>query len=81
MATRFSGPRREGGHGGRDGSVWSASALQAAKVIPPRLSIDWNAIRENKDKYEELKWKGEGIYLAIIAHKLIFTFSYMFRHI
>lgn len=25
----------------------------------PRSTIDWDAIRENKDKYEELKWKGE----------------------
>uniref|UniRef100_A0A673C8N8 RNA helicase n=1 Tax=Sphaeramia orbicularis TaxID=375764 RepID=A0A673C8N8_9TELE len=39
------------------GSVWSAEELQAANVTPVRQVIDWNAIRENKDKYEELKWK------------------------
>lgn len=58
-----SGPRRKvdyagGGDGGRNGSVWSAAQLQANEA-PARVSIDWNTIRENKDKYEELKWKGE----------------------
>ncbi|XP_041645646.1 probable ATP-dependent RNA helicase DDX43 [Cheilinus undulatus] len=53
----------EGGQKGRDdggirkGSVWSNTALQAASVAPPRESIDWNSIRENKDKYAALKWK------------------------
>ncbi|XP_022608579.1 probable ATP-dependent RNA helicase DDX43, partial [Seriola dumerili] len=45
------------GDGGTNGSVWSASAIQAANAAPARISIDWNSIRENKDKYEELKWK------------------------
>uniref|UniRef100_A0A3Q3KJH0 RNA helicase n=1 Tax=Monopterus albus TaxID=43700 RepID=A0A3Q3KJH0_MONAL len=38
-------------------SVWSAAQLQAAYVAPARVSIDWNDIRENKEKYEQLKWK------------------------
>ncbi|KAG7512245.1 putative ATP-dependent RNA helicase DDX43 [Solea senegalensis] len=43
--------------GGRSDSVWSSSQLKASNVTQPRATIDWNAIRENKDKYEELKWK------------------------
>uniref|UniRef100_A0A673C8P3 RNA helicase n=1 Tax=Sphaeramia orbicularis TaxID=375764 RepID=A0A673C8P3_9TELE len=52
-------PSRGGGYNGGagSGSVWSAEELQAANVTPVRQVIDWNAIRENKDKYEELKWK------------------------
>uniref|UniRef100_A0A4W6DWD1 RNA helicase n=1 Tax=Lates calcarifer TaxID=8187 RepID=A0A4W6DWD1_LATCA len=46
-----------GGGGGGDGSVWSAAELQASNAPPARVSIDWNSIRENKEKYEELKWK------------------------
>ncbi|KAJ0066961.1 hypothetical protein NL108_006193, partial [Boleophthalmus pectinirostris] len=46
-----------GGEGG-DGSVWSSSQLKSAEVAPPRPQIDWNSIRENKDKFEELKWEG-----------------------
>ncbi|XP_061767298.1 probable ATP-dependent RNA helicase DDX43 isoform X2 [Nerophis ophidion] len=45
------------GGGGRGGSVWSRSEIEASAVLPPRVSIDWNNIRENKQKYEELKWK------------------------
>uniref|UniRef100_A0A3B4ZSE7 RNA helicase n=1 Tax=Stegastes partitus TaxID=144197 RepID=A0A3B4ZSE7_9TELE len=41
----------------RNGSVWSSAELQAASVVSAPPSIDWNTIRENKDKYEELKWK------------------------
>uniref|UniRef100_A0A8C4EZW4 RNA helicase n=1 Tax=Dicentrarchus labrax TaxID=13489 RepID=A0A8C4EZW4_DICLA len=37
-------------------SVWSSAELQVANTAPARVSIDWNAIRENKDKYAELKW-------------------------
>ncbi|TMS04246.1 putative ATP-dependent RNA helicase DDX43 [Larimichthys crocea] len=48
---------RRSDEGVRSDSVWSAAQLQAAKVIPAHVPIDWNAIRENKDKYEELKWK------------------------
>ncbi|XP_042358583.1 probable ATP-dependent RNA helicase DDX43 [Plectropomus leopardus] len=51
------GRYRGEGDGVKNGSVWSASALQAADVAPAHASIDWNSIRENKDKYEELKWK------------------------
>ncbi|XP_068597751.1 probable ATP-dependent RNA helicase DDX43 [Brachionichthys hirsutus] len=51
------GPRRWNDHGGGDGSVWSASQLRAATVPSPSSSIDWKEIRENKDKYQELKWK------------------------
>lgn len=53
-----------GGDGGAgDPSVWSAAALEAAATAPAPPSIDWNDIRENKDKYEELKWKGGGSFL------------------
>ncbi|KAK2824554.1 hypothetical protein Q5P01_021729 [Channa striata] len=57
--SRFrSGPGRGSDYGGaKNTSVWSAAELQAANVAPPRVSIDWNLIRENKDKFEELKWK------------------------
>ncbi|XP_044070887.1 probable ATP-dependent RNA helicase DDX43 [Siniperca chuatsi] len=41
----------------RNDSAWSAAELEAAKAAPARVSIDWNTIRENKDKYEALKWK------------------------
>ncbi|KAG7334006.1 hypothetical protein KOW79_002413 [Hemibagrus wyckioides] len=37
-------------------SCWSASALQAS-APPPSAPIDWSAIRENKEKYESLKWQ------------------------
>ncbi|XP_037322402.1 probable ATP-dependent RNA helicase DDX43 [Pungitius pungitius] len=51
------GYRGGGGRGFRDPSVWSATALEAAATAPAPPSIDWNDIRQNKDKYEELKWK------------------------
>ncbi|KAF6725591.1 putative ATP-dependent RNA helicase DDX43 [Oryzias melastigma] len=38
-------------------SVWSSAAHKAAENVPERPPIDWNAIRENKDKYDEMKWK------------------------
>ncbi|XP_072293454.1 probable ATP-dependent RNA helicase DDX43 [Eucyclogobius newberryi] len=44
--------------GGGDGSFWSSSQLSAAEVAPVRPQIDWNAIRENKEKFEKLKWEG-----------------------
>lgn len=46
-------------YGGGDGdrSVWSSSQVKAAQVAPARQQIDWNSIRENKDKYEQLKWQ------------------------
>lgn len=43
-----------------NGSVWSQEAIQASKDAPARPFIDWNDIRENRAKYEELKWKGGG---------------------
>uniref|UniRef100_A0A3B4FQQ3 RNA helicase n=1 Tax=Pundamilia nyererei TaxID=303518 RepID=A0A3B4FQQ3_9CICH len=43
--------------GKKNGSVWSTAELQAANVVQDRPSIDWDAIRENKEKYKELKWK------------------------
>lgn len=46
---------------GRKDTVWSAEQLQAAAEVQPRIPIDWATIRENKTKYEELKWKGESI--------------------
>ncbi|KAM7408376.1 hypothetical protein PAMA_002206 [Pampus argenteus] len=50
--------RHDGGVRGVGGdSVWSAGQLQTADVVPARVSIDWTTIRENKGKYEELKWK------------------------
>ncbi len=64
----YSGLRRrgcnEGGDNGeaRRDSIWSSAQLQASEVVPARISIDWNDIRENKGKYEELKWKGKGSY-------------------
>lgn len=63
----FSDPARRrdfGGGGDRDKkeSVWSKAELQASNVAPARISIDWNMIRENKAKYEELKWKGKPAY-------------------
>ncbi|XP_053291829.1 probable ATP-dependent RNA helicase DDX43 [Pleuronectes platessa] len=49
---------KSGGHGGvSNGSVWSSDQLKASRDTPPRASIDWNAIRENKDKYEAIKWQ------------------------
>ncbi|XP_053189063.1 probable ATP-dependent RNA helicase DDX43 [Scomber japonicus] len=62
--SRFrNGPGRGGDYGGGgDGgvkcsSVWSNAELQAAETAPARATIDWNDIRENRGKYEELKWK------------------------
>ncbi|XP_047668414.1 probable ATP-dependent RNA helicase DDX43 isoform X2 [Tachysurus fulvidraco] len=36
-------------------TCWSACALQAS--APPPSPIDWGAIRENREKYETLKWQ------------------------
>ncbi|XP_013885154.1 putative ATP-dependent RNA helicase DDX43 isoform X3 [Austrofundulus limnaeus] len=51
------GFRSRADQGTSSGSVWSNAELEASKVTPARTSIDWNAIRENKKMYEELKWK------------------------
>nr|XP_057914001.1 probable ATP-dependent RNA helicase DDX43 isoform X2 [Doryrhamphus excisus] len=56
-SSRGGGYARGGAGGERAGSVWSSSQLEASHVAPPRVSIDWSSIRENKQKYEELKWK------------------------
>uniref|UniRef100_A0A8D3BB93 RNA helicase n=1 Tax=Scophthalmus maximus TaxID=52904 RepID=A0A8D3BB93_SCOMX len=48
---------RNGDGGVKNGSVWSADQLQASSVAPASGSIDWNSIRENRGKYEELKWQ------------------------
>ncbi|XP_061601138.1 probable ATP-dependent RNA helicase DDX43 [Cololabis saira] len=39
------------------GSAWSSAQLQAARDVPVRPSINWDEIRQNKGKYEEMKWK------------------------
>uniref|UniRef100_A0A8C6LAK9 RNA helicase n=1 Tax=Nothobranchius furzeri TaxID=105023 RepID=A0A8C6LAK9_NOTFU len=53
-----SGDSRFSSHGGpSNDSVWSKAALEASKVAPSPPSIDWNAVRENRKIYAELKWK------------------------
>ncbi|CAL1577940.1 unnamed protein product [Knipowitschia caucasica] len=52
----YGGGGSRGGEGG--GSVWSNSQVESAGVAPVEPQIDWNSIRENKDKFEELKWQG-----------------------
>ncbi|XP_077470080.1 putative ATP-dependent RNA helicase DDX43 isoform X1 [Stigmatopora argus] len=50
--------RREGAEKDfRSGSVWSNAELKEANVAPVPVCIDWNSIRENKDKYEKMKWQ------------------------
>ncbi|KAJ0005211.1 hypothetical protein NQD34_011425 [Periophthalmus magnuspinnatus] len=49
------------GDRGRDGSASSSSQLKSAEVAPTRSQIDWNSIRENKHKFEQLKWQGKDI--------------------
>nr|XP_019943914.1 PREDICTED: probable ATP-dependent RNA helicase DDX43 [Paralichthys olivaceus] len=58
-SSRFcNGPGKAGDYGGvRKDSVWSSEQLKASSVILPQPSIDWNSIRENRGKYEELKWQ------------------------
>ncbi|MEQ2230230.1 putative ATP-dependent RNA helicase ddx43 [Ilyodon furcidens] len=41
----------------RNSSVWSTEVPQAPDDAPATPTIDWNDIRENRKKYEELKWK------------------------
>ncbi|KAM6922830.1 putative ATP-dependent RNA helicase DDX43 [Lycodopsis pacificus] len=68
LADRDFRPRNadEGGYGGGGGgggggvkerSVWSTEELHASAITPAPPAIDWKDIRENKDKYQELKWK------------------------
>ncbi|XP_037542963.1 probable ATP-dependent RNA helicase DDX43 [Nematolebias whitei] len=49
--------RSRADQGASKSSVWSNAELEASKATPARPSIDWNAIRENRKMYEELKWK------------------------
>uniref|UniRef100_A0A3Q3WKY4 RNA helicase n=1 Tax=Mola mola TaxID=94237 RepID=A0A3Q3WKY4_MOLML len=48
---------RNGYRSGETDSIWSVTQLEAAKEAPAPPAIDWNMIRENKEKYEALKWK------------------------
>ncbi|XP_023182740.1 probable ATP-dependent RNA helicase DDX43 [Xiphophorus maculatus] len=41
----------------RNNSAWSKEAPQAASDGPASSVIDWNDIRQNRKKFEELKWK------------------------
>ncbi|XP_035982518.1 probable ATP-dependent RNA helicase DDX43 isoform X2 [Fundulus heteroclitus] len=41
----------------RNGSVWAKDVPRAPSDAPAPPSIDWNDIRQNRKKYEELKWK------------------------
>ncbi|XP_014875603.1 putative ATP-dependent RNA helicase DDX43 isoform X1 [Poecilia latipinna] len=59
---RYSDGERFGGRAGtggmnRNDSAWSKEAPQAASDGPPSSAIDWNDIRQNRKKFEELKWK------------------------
>ncbi|KAG1951111.1 probable ATP-dependent RNA helicase DDX43 isoform X1 [Pimephales promelas] len=39
-------------------SCWPTSAVQAVAAAAPTLApIDWTALRENRDKYEAIKWQ------------------------
>lgn len=44
--------------GYRNDSCWSASAVRAAAAAAPAPApIDWTSLRENRDKYEAMKWQ------------------------
>lgn len=57
----FSGPGRHNGNGdgGRQrDSCWPAAAVKAAATAAPASApIDWNALRENRGKFEAMKWQ------------------------
>ncbi|KAI7805317.1 probable ATP-dependent RNA helicase DDX43 [Triplophysa rosa] len=57
----FRGPMGSNGNsntGYQRDSCWSASAVQAVgAAAPARVPIDWIALRENRDKYEAIKWQ------------------------
>lgn len=57
----FRGPGRPNGNsntGYQRDSCWSYSAVQAvAATAPARVPIDWTALRENRDKYDAMKWQ------------------------
>ncbi len=48
--------------GYQNDSCWPASAVRAATAAAPTAApIDWTALRENRDKYEAMKWQGESV--------------------
>ncbi|KAL0964425.1 hypothetical protein UPYG_G00323670 [Umbra pygmaea] len=59
------GSRGDGGFGGggagreegRGASCWSTAALQASVDESPQQTIDWKSLRENRQKYAEMKWQ------------------------
>ncbi|KAK6328726.1 hypothetical protein J4Q44_G00007040 [Coregonus suidteri] len=53
----FVGGGGGGGGGGRSGSSWSNAAPQASVDENPPQAINWNSMRENRQKYEEMKWQ------------------------
>ncbi|XP_034008414.1 LOW QUALITY PROTEIN: probable ATP-dependent RNA helicase DDX43 [Trematomus bernacchii] len=63
----FGGGYRGGGNGGgyrgkEDGgetnsSCWSAAELKSSTVALPLFVMDWKNLRDNKEKFLELKWK------------------------
>lgn len=54
----FSAGSKSSGSG--SDTYWSASAQQSS-AASPSVPIDWSAIRENREKYETLKWQGERV--------------------
>nr|AAI54807.1 Zgc:174910 protein [Danio rerio] len=54
-----SGYRNENSSQGyQNNSCWSASAVKAAAAAAPAPTpIDWTSLRENRDKYEAMKWQ------------------------
>ncbi|KAJ4948091.1 hypothetical protein JOQ06_019631, partial [Pogonophryne albipinna] len=63
----FGGGYTGGGNGGgyrgkedggdTDSSCWSAAELKNSTDAPPLPIMDWKNLRENKEKFLELKWK------------------------
>uniref|UniRef100_A0A3P8Y6Z3 RNA helicase n=1 Tax=Esox lucius TaxID=8010 RepID=A0A3P8Y6Z3_ESOLU len=45
-----------GAEEGSSGSCWSTAALQASVEETSPQAIDWNSLRQNRKKYEEMKW-------------------------
>ncbi|KAF3841824.1 hypothetical protein F7725_023775 [Dissostichus mawsoni] len=60
----YSGGGNGGGYRGKedggetDNSCWSAAELKSSTEAPPLPIMDWKNLRENKEKFQELKWKG-----------------------
>ncbi|KAL3050694.1 hypothetical protein OYC64_012671 [Pagothenia borchgrevinki] len=38
-------------------SCWSAAELKNSTVVPTLFVMDWKNLRDNKEKFQELKWK------------------------